>query len=449
MSTCHLAKRKNASGQTLIGILVALAIFSILSQAIFTVVGLSFNLISFNRARVTARYLAQQQIEFIRNLPYDDVGTVGGIPSGSIAQEETVTQNELTYTVKTSIIYIDDPFDGVSPTDTLATDYKRARVEISWQGLAGSRSNPVVFLTDIAPKGVETTAGGGTLSIIVFDANGNPLSQANVAISAPSASPAVSVNMQSGSNGRVLLPGAPACVSCYQITVTKTGYSTDRTYSTSKVANPNKPDQTVIEGQLTEVSFAIDKVSTLNIASKTSRDDGFNTLPNTSFTIRGDKTIGTDTNAQPVYKYDQVATTDASGNLSLNDIEWDNYHISRDPASSYDISGTNPLQPLSIIPDTTVPMLISFAAHTNNSLLMSIIDNSSVPIASASATIDSGSSQQTIQSGAVSDPDYGQVFFSNLSVQNYSLTATASGYLDYTGNVSVSGTTLEQVIMSP
>src|SRR3990172_4316620 len=150
-------------GQSLIGILVALAVFSILAQAIFTVVGASFNFVSFNRARITAKHLAQEKLELLRNLPFDNVGTLGGVPWGPILREETITRNKLNYTVKTEIIYIDDPLDGPEggiPDDTLATDYKRVRVEVSWEGVATSRKNPVVLLSDIAPKGVETTAGG-------------------------------------------------------------------------------------------------------------------------------------------------------------------------------------------------------------------------------------------------------------------------------------------------
>ena len=177
-----LPQRENqyAKGQSLIGILVSLAIFSILSQAIFTVVSTSLNLVSFNRSRITARHLAQEKIELIRNLPYNDVGTVSGIPAGPLLQEENIVRNKLSYTVKTTIIYIDDSFDNTAPNDLLATDYKRARVEVSWQGLAGSRNNPVVILSDIAPKGIETTTGGGTLSIVVF----NILSKASLLLKA-------------------------------------------------------------------------------------------------------------------------------------------------------------------------------------------------------------------------------------------------------------------------
>lgn len=442
-------KTKLIGGQSLIGILIAMAVFSIISQAIFTVVGVSFNLVSYNRARITARHLAQEKLELIRNLPYDSVGTVGGIPSGPLAQEEQITRNKLNYTVRTTIIYVDDIFDDVVPNDLLSSDYKRVRVEVSWQGIAGSRNSPVVFLTDIVPKGIETTEGGGTLSILVFDSNGNPLYQADVTIVAAT-DPAVNMQLQTGSNGRVLLPGAPACISCYQISVTKAGYSSDRTYSTSEVANPNKPHQTIREGQLTEISFAIDRLSTLNVVTKKGREDGFEALGNVNFIMRGDKTIGTDTDSQPVYKYNENLLTDGGGNLTLGNLEWDSYNLDLPTGSPYDFSGNNPSAPISILAGSNSGLSLALSANSASSLLINFVDASLTSIASVSATLtDGGGFSSAKFSGLTTDPDFGQVFFSNLVNQSYNITATASGYVDYTGSIDVSGDMNERVILNP
>lgn len=433
-----LPKKRKENGQSLIGILVALTIFSILSQAIFTVVSTSYNLVSFNRARITARHLAQEKIELIRNLPYNNVGTSGGIPSGPLPQLESITRNKLNYTIRTTIIYIDDPFDQTAPNDLLPTDYKRVRIEVSWEGTGSSHNNPVVLLTDISPKGIETTEGGGTLSIIVFDANGNPVKQASVAITAPT-NPPINLTLQTPDNGRVILPGAPTCIECYQISVTKPGFSPDRTYSTTEVANPNKPHQTIIEGQLTEVSFSIDQTSNVTINTYKGREDNFEALGNVNFRFVGEKTIGTDTNGQPVYKYDQVLTTNSSGNLILQDMEWDNYRLLLESSSPYDISGTNPLQPFTLLPASNVTLNVSLSPNQPRELFMAFLDPLGDPIASVSATIsdtDTGF-QETKISGITSDPDFGQVFFSNLSQSNFILTATVSGYLDFTTNISL------------
>jgi hypothetical protein len=445
-----LPKTKKQRGSTLIGILVALAIFSILGQAVFTLASSSFELVSFNRARITARHLAQEKIEFIRNLPYDDVGTSGGIPSGTIPQQEHIIRNKLDYLVKTSIIYIDDPFDQQTPGDLLPTDYKSVRVEVSWQGVASSRKNPVVFLTHIVPKGVETTAGGGTLSIFVFDAQANPVPQAQVTIYADTVTPTVNLTLNTADNGRAILPGASPCISCYEITVTKAGYSTQQTYSTSQVANPSKPHQTVLAGDLTEISFTIDILSNLNIISVKSREENFEIYPNILFQLRGEKIIGTDAQNQPVYKFDQDFITDSSGTISVNNIEWDNYRIIVPETSGLDISGTNPLLPIILQPNSTIDAKFALATQTTHSLLLSFTDNSKVPIASVSATLSDGASyQETKLSGFDTDPDFGQTFFSDLSQQIYTLTATASGYLDFSGSISVDQQTQENVVLDP
>lgn len=439
---------KKIAGQVLVGILVGIALFAILTHALFTLTNLSFSLAGFSRARIAARHLGQEKLEVIRNLPYDDVGTIGGIPSGPLVQTENIQRNGLNYIVKTSIIYVDDPFDQTAPDDLLPIDYKRVRIDVSWEGLAPSREAPVVLVSDIAPKGIETTEGGGTLSILVFDANALAVGQADVHIEASEANPPVDLDLQTSDTGYVVLPGAPVCVSCYNITATKSGYSTDRTYTIAEVANPDKSPASVIEGELTEVSFAIDKLSTLNIASVSDRDSGFNPLPAITFQLRGDKTIGIDPDDFPVYKFDKQFTTDGTGNLAITDIEWDNYTIIMPGGSGYDIAGTNPFIPLSLLPDTNVSWAFSLATVTTHRLLTIFTDSGFTPQASVSATLSFGAYEETKLTGLDTDPDFGQVFFSDLQNKNHNLDATASGFIDHKGKVNVSGYTMEDIILS-
>ena len=437
-------------GQVYIEVLIAMAVMTILGLTLFRLAALSYELISFSRARITARHLAQEKIEFIRNLPYADIGTSGGIPSGTLIQSENIERNGLSYTVKVAVTYKDDPFDGLLPDDLLPTDYKQVRVDVSWQGIASSSVNPVTMITDIAPKGIETAAGGGTLSVFVFDANAQPVVQADVTIVALSVAPPVNLTLKSAASGRVILPGAPPCNNCYQVTVGKEGFSSDQTYSTAEIANPNKPHVSVIEGQLTEVSFTIDRVSTINFTSRSSRANGFVPLPNLTFRLKGEKNLGTDASDELVYKYDETHTTDAGGTFSLTTLEWDNYNIIMPTGSAYDISGTNPLTPLSLLPNTTVDLSFALENYSSDSLLAVFSDPTSALIASVAARLsDGGAFEATGSSGVSGDPDFGQVFFSGLNTQTYTLEATASGFQDFSGSIIIQGTTKEKIILSP
>jgi len=66
--------------------------------------------------------------------------------------------------------------------------------------------------------------------------------------------------------------------------VTKSGYSTQRTYSRTEIANPIKPHLSVYEGELTEASFAIDLLGGFSIETRAqeSFDDDFNNFSKVS-----------------------------------------------------------------------------------------------------------------------------------------------------------------------
>src|SRR3989344_2291420 len=203
-------------GFTMLETIVALGVLSMFFGAITVILQTVLTNIGESRVRTTALALAQTKMELIRNLPYASVGTSGGIPAGPILQSEVIMVNGLDFSVTTSIIYIDDEFDGESPDDTTSADYKRARVEITWEGLYPSRV-PITLVTNIAPKGVETVVGGGTLFIQVFDANGLPVSNATIKIDNSQVTPQIHTQTLTNANGLVILPGYPACVTCYRI----------------------------------------------------------------------------------------------------------------------------------------------------------------------------------------------------------------------------------------
>ncbi|KKQ95808.1 MAG: hypothetical protein UV74_C0013G0413 [Candidatus Woesebacteria bacterium GW2011_GWB1_43_14] len=440
----------SSRGQIYIGTIIALGIFFILSQAVVTLVLSAYDLVSYSRARITARHLASERMESVRNLSYLDVGTQGGIPSGSLPQEEDVNKNGLNYHVQTSIIYIDDPFDGSSPIDLSPEDYKRVRIDVSWGGIAASKGNSITLITDASPKGPGYSSGGGVLAITVVNANAYPVAQAKVTIVAQT-TPEINLTSYTNDSGQVILPGTPTCNNCYQITVTKEDFSTERTYSNLEVANPTKPHVSVYEGFVSEISFVIDELGTLNISTLNSRDNNFAPLGDQTIRLLGSKIIGTDETDLPVPKYDQELTTNGSGNLEINDFEWDNYQVLLPESLSRTISGTNPLSPFSMLPNSSLNLLISLAPNSPSTYLASFTDSSLNPQATVSATLSSTNPvfDESITAGNPEDPDFGQIFFNNLSDGTYNLSATSSGFVDHSSTVNIPNQSSDQIILIP
>lgn len=273
-----LLPKKLTAGFSLIEVMVAIGVVGMLVVTILSVFHSALKTVAENKARTGAITLAEERIELARNLPYDSVGVVGGIPSGSLVPLQTTLLNTVSYTVSTQVVYIDDPFDGIvggNPNDGLGNDYKKVRIAVSWTGHFGAKS--YVTVTSLTPRGIETNVGGGTLSLLVFDANGVPVPQATLTVTNPTLNPPINLTAETNDQGRYLLPGAPASINQYRITAAKTGYSTDLTCAIDAAGNactaaegnptPAKPHATVVAGELTEVGLAIDRVATLVVTT--------------------------------------------------------------------------------------------------------------------------------------------------------------------------------------
>lgn len=441
--------KKATRGETYLEVIIAMGIFVVLSQAVIVLANTGYELIGFTRARNVARTLALTKMEYARNLSFANVGTVGGIPSGTIPQKEAIAINGQEYIVQTTVVYVDDPFDGVSPVDLVPNDYKRVRVEVTWTGL-GPKGTKAVLISDVAPKGVESVIGGGTLSLLVFDSTGHSVSNAAISIVSSGITPAVNENVVTNDNGRIVLPGAAPCVKCYRVTATKSGFSADRTYGVSEVPNPTKPDLTVVQGGLTEMSFTIDQLSTLTLNTYAGKDVNFAPLPSQTILLQGTKTIGTDTLDNPIYKYRQSVTTNSSGVLTLNNMEPDIYSVQTATSSAYIISAANSLLPFPLSPQSTKTEKIALSSSPTNSLHIAFTDAARNPIASVAATLnDNGAAVATSSAGLSADPDFGQVFFGNLANKTYTLDASVSGYQPSTTTIPVTGNAYSEIILNP
>jgi prepilin-type N-terminal cleavage/methylation domain-containing protein len=382
-------KNKNLkfnSGFTFVETLVAVSVSAVILLGTYGALQSLFQIVSASRAKIDAVDLANEQIEIIRNMPYSQVGIVQGIPNGLLQHIQTLTRDSFNFTVTTFVRNIDDPFDGTiggSPSDSSPNDYKS--VEINIDCTSCHLFTPVKITTTVAPKNLETASTNGALFVRVFDAGGNPVVGANVHIENDNASPHIIVDDVTNNQGLLQVVDVPPAVSAYQISVTKTGYSTDKTYlSSSTNPHPLVPPFTVVLQQITQASFAIDKLGTLIISSV------FNTCtpaPNFHFSLTGSKNIGTNP-VVPKYSTNQV--TDANGSLTVPNMEWDSYVVN-DIDSSYDLVGVTPLSPVALAPGNTQNLTLVVSPKNSNTLLVTVHDKTTgLPLSGVTVELSKG-----------------------------------------------------------
>ncbi|MBI2410455.1 MAG: carboxypeptidase regulatory-like domain-containing protein [Candidatus Kerfeldbacteria bacterium] len=439
-----IKKQQNKSaGNTLLETIIAIAIFALVTSALYTLIQLGIRVLRDDSARLDAVSIAQAQLETIKNLPYEDIGVVGGIPEGAIEQTTTTIRNNNTFTVETDIRYIDDAFDDVAPTDTVNTDYKKIRVEVRWNKQVVQK--PVILITNIAPEGVETDTGGGTMWVEVYNANAEPIPNATVQVVNTEVDPAISFTSATDSNGQFLLPGADPSVQAYQITISKTGYSSAQTYGVDAETNPH-PDPahlTVVESEVTTATFTIDAVSDLSLHV----EDYISHQANTNASIRttGNKRIGTDLDGNNISKFDRTNTTNGTGDIVYSDIEFDTYTATLSDGT-YDFAGSTPHLPYVLPPDSTVTMTILTAPDASDTLLLTIEDSNTIPLAGATAHLwnADGSIDLTQTTN-----DSGQTFFTPLISGTFTIDVSADGFMSFSDSIDISGDATLLITLTP
>ena len=180
----------------------------------------------------------------------------------------------------------------------------------------------------------------------------------------------------------------------YEITVTKSGFSTDQTHA-SGTGNPNplKPHAIVVQQQITQTSFAIDEESSLDV---TTVNKSCNPTGSVSFDLEGSKLIGTNPD---ILKYDVDNTTNMSGSVSLLGLEWDSYTLTLDD-ETYELVGTDTPLPISVLPDTSQSIELSVAAQDPSRLFVSVVDQSTgLPIPSVDVSLTKTGFSETYTTG--------------------------------------------------
>ncbi|OGF73550.1 hypothetical protein A2Z63_02720 [Candidatus Giovannonibacteria bacterium RIFCSPLOWO2_02_44_8] len=408
--------------------LIGVTVFMVIAISVYGIFARLLEGTNYSESKISAVALASEQIEIIRNLPYSDVGLVSGIPPGKVQPTLNVARSGDNFTVRATIRNIDDPFDGTlggTPNDLSPADYKLVQIDITCETC--KNFSPLYFVTQVAPKSLETASTNGALFVRVFDANGIPVSGANVHIENNSASPAIVIDDSTNNDGMLQIVDAPPGVNAYEISVTKSGYTSERTYAPGAPSNPNptKPHATVDVQQVTQLSFTIDRASTMNASSLT---ETCSPVPSIDFSMSGTKLIGT---SPDILKYSANHVTDSQGRKTISNLEWDTYNLNF-VDTLYDLAGSIPLSPIIIDPGATQDIKFVVSAKNPSSLLVSVKDAvTGLQLSDASARLYKSGYDNTLitNRGFIKQTDWsggpGQDIFTDQSM-----------YFDSDGNVS-------------
>jgi len=429
-------------GFTLIEVLVGSAIFLIVAVAIYGSFTSLMKLANGNNARNLAVQLASEQFEIVRNMPYTKVGLETGIPQGILPRNQVLSRGGVDFDVLLTIRNVN------LSTTTVQASSKLVEIEVDCPLCQNFES--VTLTGQVSPANLQSAGDGGAMVAQVFNANGEPVQGATVYVESVATSSVQNTDV-TNNYGVLNIIGIPPGVNMYKVVVSKNGYSTEETFPIGALGNPNptKPNVTVLNQQVSQMSFSIDKLSSLRF---TSVSPLCVPVPNVDFSLVGAKNIGAS-----IPKYSQNLSTNGSGVLALNNMEWDTYTLTPTD-NGYDIAGINPDSPFSLNPDNDQEVQLVVVPRNLNSVMFSIKDSvTGLPVSGATVELSrSGYSESKITGqGYIDQLDWtgggGQDIFTNQNeyfADNGSVdTATSSGDVllrDFFGSYNTNATgTLE------
>lgn len=265
-------------GATLVELVVSLAVLAIVMVSMFA---LYTNLISgmfVARSKAVATTLATNQMEYLKGLSYDSLAVAGGsiYSANPLPASSTTVLNNITYTVQTSINYVDDAYDGCTNYPTPAVKLLYCRNYPPPNGAPAVDSNPQDYKTihvsvknksgdllaevdtQVGARVAETSSTTGAMLVTVLDDNGNPISGATVGVVNTSVVPNLSLSDSSDSNGVAIFYGLPPDTGTdYTVSASLSGYSSLSTIKSSGSLQPTYPSQNIVTQQSSSVTLTL------------------------------------------------------------------------------------------------------------------------------------------------------------------------------------------------
>lgn len=436
-------KTDKLAGFTLVEILTVLFIFSVVSVTFYSVFTSGSRYIIESKSRLGALALANEKMEIIRNLEYDDIGTVDGEVEGDILQNEEVVENGRKFNVNTLVEYADDPYDGLAYSDTIwFEDYKQVTITISWS--QGVSSSPVKLVSRFVPHGVEKeNPTDGILSINVFSKEpegvSEPLSGSTVHVVNSEIGLNTSKNTDADGNATFMGSNIRDSIQKYEITLTKSGYETISTLPPypDTAYNPTDVHASVVTGSVNITNIFQNKLADLEIDTVDFLNES---VPDIDFHIKGGRKMGTTISSNdPVYNLDEDGETGSDGKKSYDDVSPGQYEISASLGSTnYELIGMDPVSPFNLLSSSPQTVKIKLADKSVTSILVIVTGTDSAPVTGANVQLKNEAlsydkNQTTLEDGKVFFPVTSDLFQSG----TYDLKITASGYVDSDTDVTI------------
>lgn len=272
-----------AAGFSLVELTVTMIIFMIIALSMLTLfVSLVHSTVIAKRQAV-ALSLATTQMEYLKSLPYDNLAVQGGsiYATQYVPATTTKTLNGVTYTLTTSISYVDDAYDGCGSYPTQALKQLYCRNYPPPTGAPSPDLNPadykIIHVDVTDPSGLhlaqvdteesarvaETASTTGALFVSVIDDTGAAVSGATVTVANTTVTPNVNLTDSTDTAGNSIFYGLPPDSGTdYVITATKSGYSSLTTINASGSLQPTYPNQKIITQASSYVTLTIKKQGT-------------------------------------------------------------------------------------------------------------------------------------------------------------------------------------------
>lgn len=231
-------------GFTMIEVLAAILIFSVMFAGIASMQGSTLNLIRNNRHRSVAANLAAAEMDLVRSTSFAD------LPVGQIVTTKTVDTIDYKVTRESQWVATGATVDACQAPPGWTPEYLRVDVMVTWPVM--SSIPPVTSQTILSPPVGTYDASSGHLAVRVIDRDAAPVGGVQVSTAGPQA-----LSQFTTSDGCVFFGFLPA--GDYTVTVSSSGYVDGQW-----VAAPTQASSVVV-GATSSLLFEYDRAATLDL----------------------------------------------------------------------------------------------------------------------------------------------------------------------------------------